>query len=287
MSETNDAASRPDSAAPDVAARTRDLMHDPAWRAARRRSRKRLLILLGLAMVLGSGLYMWWRQFGPGQGEPDTEEGRGWEAYHRGDYRAAVAHFDAALRRNPRSADAYTGRAWVRVLQRDWEPALADSAEALRLDPDSAMAHTARANALAGTGKVREALADLDEAIRRKPDYARAYYDRARLRFSQSAKTAEPLADLNEAIRLNPDYAPALTLRGLVLYTARRYAEAVDSCTRALTIDRGDATAYLYRGLARRAMGEARAAQADIDHALSLDPNLRAVLGEAETAPKR
>jgi tetratricopeptide (TPR) repeat protein len=238
------------------------------WTPRQRRTRKRILMIVGIAIIACGGLYAW-------QVMNSSPEVQGWEAYHRGDYRSAMSHFDAALRRNPRSADAYTGRSWVHVEQGEWEAALADSAEALRLAPDTTLAYTARANALAGKGQVKEAVAELDKALEHNPRYARAYYDRARFRYARSPETAAPLADLDEAIRLKPDFSLALSLRGWIYWKSARYADAIDSCTRALAIDQGDALAYYYRGLAREALGQQRAGAADLERALQLDPNLR------------
>jgi tetratricopeptide (TPR) repeat protein len=217
--------------APEKAPETRK---EQTWRPAPHRSRKRVLIILGFAAVVGGAFYAWWAQ-------RDSEESKGWDAYHRGDYPSAIAHFDAALRRNPRSADAYTGRGWARGARGEWQQAIADSTEAIRLDPGIALAYVARANALAETGKVSEALADLDEAIRRDPNCKTAYFHRGRLRSGDPREAAAALADLNETIRLDPEFAAA----------------------------------YLYRGAIRVARGEVAQGEADIERAQRMDPSLR------------
>ena len=65
-------------------------------------------------------------------------------------------------------------------------------------------------------------------------------------------------------------------------------SEAVEAIDTALRLDPNNATAYVYRGLARVAMSQTADAEADFRHALELDPgNQTAVNGLAALAGKR
>jgi tetratricopeptide (TPR) repeat protein len=244
--------------------------NSPAWRAAVRRSRKRLLMILGFAAVVCGAVYAWWAT-----GTNEEQEGR--DALAAKKYDEAIAHFTRAIRGNPRSARAYAGRSWAYAAKGEWPKALADSAEAIRRSPELCDGYTAKANVLAETGRPAEAMAALSEAILQDPGCSRAYYDRALLASKYGLKDTKPLADVQESIRLDPKFAPAHMLEGYLFYKQAEYDRAVAACDRALGIDRDYARAYFYRGMALLAKGELRQGRADIQRALGLDSALQAV----------
>jgi len=249
---------------------TRPDRNSPAWRAAVRRSRKRLLLILGFAVVVGSAVYSWWSM-----GTNETQEGQA--ALDANKYDEAITHFSRAIRGNPRNAVAYAGRSLAYVARGEPQKALADSDAAIRLAPDLCDGYRARANALAETARLPEALDALNEAIRRAPECGRAFYDRALLASRYGLKDTQPLADVQEAIRLDPKYAPAHMLEGYLYYERKEYDRAVAACDRALAMDRNYARAYLFRGMALLAQGELEKGRADIQRALRLDSSLKAV----------
>jgi tetratricopeptide (TPR) repeat protein len=244
--------------------------NSPAWRAAVRRSRKRLLIILGFLAVVGGAVYSWWSS-----GTNEAREGQ--EALDAKKYDEAITHFSRAIRGNPRHAVAYAGRSWAYLARGEPQKALADSDAAIRLSPGLCDGYRARANVLASTNRLPEAIDALSEAIRRAPECGPAYYDRALLASRHGFKDAKPLADVQEAIRLDPKSAPAHALAGFILYQQKKYDEAIAACDRALAIDGKEAQAYFWRGWAELAKGELKQGGRDLDRAQTLDPSLRAV----------
>jgi tetratricopeptide (TPR) repeat protein len=244
--------------------------NSPAWRAAVRRSRKRLLILLGFLAVVGSAVYAWWST-----GTNEEQQGR--SALAAKNYDEAISHFSRAIRGNPRNAVAYAGRSWAYLARGESQKALADSDEAIRLAPGLCDGYTAKANVLAETNRPAEALAALNEGLRQDPGCGPAYYYRALLASKYGLKEVKPLADVRESIRLDPKFAPAHMLEGYLLYERKEYDQAIAACDRALEIDRNYARAYFYRGMALLARGELPQGRADIQRALGLDSSLQAV----------
>jgi WD40 repeat protein len=85
---------------------------------------------------------------------------------------AALADCDAALKRDPKDADALLGRGRAHRLKGRPEQAVADLSETLRLRPGSARAHYERGLAHADRGDYARAKKDLAEAIRLDPTLA-------------------------------------------------------------------------------------------------------------------
>jgi Flp pilus assembly protein TadD len=75
---------------------------------------------------------------------------------------------------------------------------------------------------------------------------------------------------------------------GYIEATAGRIAPALEAFETALRLDPRDATAYSYRGTARMALNDPAGAQADLRHALELDPeNETALKGLASLAARK
>jgi tetratricopeptide (TPR) repeat protein len=257
-------------ARPAAPASARADRNSPAWRAAVRRSRKRLLFILGFLVVVGSSVYLWWST-----GTNEEQEGQAALAAKK--YDEAITHFTRAIRGNPRSARAYAGRSWAYAAKGEWQKALADSDEAIRRWPELCDGYTAKANVLAETGRVPEALEALNEALRQDPKCGPAYYYRSLLASKHGLTDTKPLADVRESIRLDPKFAPAHVLEGYLFYKRAEYDRAVAACGRALEIDRDYARAYFYRGMALLARGELEQGRADLQRAFQLDRSLEAV----------
>ena len=86
----------------------------------------------------------------------------------------AAEQYRAALRGNPRYADAHNNLANVLALRGDGESAAAHYRAALRIDPTYAEARRNLALILAARGEKAAAIAELREALRLRPDYGEA-----------------------------------------------------------------------------------------------------------------
>ena len=83
-----------------------------------------------------------------------------------GQYAAAIADFDTAIRLKPDDAAAYYNRGVVKGKLRQYIAAIADFDTAIRLKPDDAAAYYNRGYAKGKLGQYFAAIADSDTAIR-------------------------------------------------------------------------------------------------------------------------
>ena len=90
----------------------------------------------------------------------------------------ALADFDAAIRLDPRHAQAYISRGCAHATRGEHDRAIADYDAAIRLDPGCARAYSNRGLAHFARGEFDRAIADYGEVIRLDPHNAHAYNDR-------------------------------------------------------------------------------------------------------------
>ena len=199
----------------------------------------------------------------------------------QGQYQAAIADYDQALRRDPDAAIAYRHRGDAKAALGQYTGAIADYDQALQRDPDNAWAYWGRGSAKLTQGQYQAAIADYDQALQQDPNYANAYYNRgeAKLKLRQYR---EAIADYDQALRRNPNDARAYRHRGDAKRNLGQYAAARADYDRALRLNPdydqalgqgNDAAAYNNRGVAKKKLGQYRAAIADYDQALQLDPD--------------
>ncbi len=137
---------------------------------------------------------------GCGNGAVEHRE-RGVSFLPKGEYDAAIAEFNEAVRLDPNDAEAYRLRGDAWGFKRDNDKAIADYDESIRLDPNDPRAPSARAILVEAKLK-SAAIAPLDDAVRRKPKDPSVYLARAE-HFSDIGQLDKAIADYNEAIRLD------------------------------------------------------------------------------------
>ena len=93
--------------------------------------------------------------------------GNAWSC--KGDNDKAIADYTAAIRLNPKEADAFYDRGIARENKGDWEKAIADYTKAIQLDPKFGDAHGNRGDAYGHKGDYEKAVADYSEFIRLDP----------------------------------------------------------------------------------------------------------------------
>jgi lipoprotein NlpI len=134
---------------------------------------------------------------------------RGAEWSAKGEHDRAIADYDAAIRLNPKSADAFhnRGSAWANKGEPD--KAIADYDAAIRLDPAESSPYAGRAVEYSIKGDYARASADFDTAIKLDPKAASAFFGRGRVRFYRGEFPAA-VADLEQAHKLDPSAYIAL-----------------------------------------------------------------------------
>ncbi len=143
----------------------------------------------------------------------------------------------------------------MQTARRSDTPTLTEYDAAIRLNPDSADAYFNR-----GKAKMQDpsAITDYDEAIRRNPDFAEAYFYRGCLKDYLAPRESEfaarhkarraAIADFDETIRLNLDFRERLHAyyrRGLVKYNLDRYEDAIVDFDAALRLIKHGDPEYL------------------------------------------
>lgn len=119
---------------------------------------------------------------------------KGIQFLSEGRQRDAITAFDTAIRRNPRSAEAYQ----------------------------------ARGMAYNETGKNEQALKDYDAALALNPQYAEAYFNRGNV-YSDLGQHARALKDYDEAVRIDANHSGAIFNRSLANMFLRRPEAAADA----------------------------------------------------------
>ena len=151
-------------------------------RVAFPRSRRAMgvFLLVGLILAAAAGC----------GGTSDSARIDALEEYQRGDQlreqgnlARAFQAYNAALRLDPRLAEAYAARGYVYYRYDNLSQALEDLSRAIQLDPDMALAHNYRGMVLAATGDFDNAVLDFTKAVQIDPSLSEAYFNRAKLYF--------------------------------------------------------------------------------------------------------
>jgi eukaryotic-like serine/threonine-protein kinase len=217
-----------------------------------------------------------------------TEDAEAYKLYLQGRYLLgnldeasavkARSYFQQALERDPAFARAWSGVAdsYARqaeveaLLARDAYPRARAAAErALEFDPELADAHASLARALSlYFWDMEAAERHFRRAIELDPSSSTAYwfyaeYLRNRGRFD------EALAGVQKAQELDPLSALPFAAKGIILYMARQYDQALDEFQRLLRVAPSVTYAYFYVGLINLQKGDDEAALAALN---TLDP---------------
>ena len=144
-------------------------------------------------------------------GDAGSEVEAGIAALERGDAAAARAHFDAALRIDPKNAAAHTNLGLVADRAGDLEAASRHFAQAARIAP-SALTHNNYGVILLRLGREREAAAQFEASLGADPRQPNALVNLAQIRFASGSpddlKVASDL--LERAFEIAPDVAVTL-----------------------------------------------------------------------------
>jgi tetratricopeptide (TPR) repeat protein len=198
---------------------------------------------------------------------------RGSAYQSKGDYDRAINDYDEAIRLNPRDAAFFSNRGGAYQVKREFDRAINDYDEAIRLDPKEAAFFSNRATAYRSKGQNDRAIRDYGEAIRLDPKNATFLLNRAAA-LQDKREFDRAIEDYDEAIRLNPRYANALCSRGVAYHNKGEYERAIMDYDDAIGVNSKDAIALYQRSLAKRAMHDDAGADADLEAAKTIDPNV-------------
>jgi tetratricopeptide (TPR) repeat protein len=200
-----------------------------------------------------------------------NNRGNGYKA--RGEIDRAIQDYDEAIRLEPDHAKAFLNRGTAYKAKGEIDRAIQDYDEAIRLEPDSNISFFNRGNAWQAKGDYGRAIEDYDEAIRLKPDDAGAFNGRCWTRAIANTTLEAALSDCDESLRLRPDDVGALDSRGFVYFRMRRYDKAIADLDKALSRDPNADSLYV-RGLSKRMRHDIAGSDADISAAKTIDPKV-------------
>ncbi|HMH65626.1 MAG TPA: tetratricopeptide repeat protein, partial [Rhizomicrobium sp.] len=184
----------------------------------------------------------------------------------------AAALIGAAVKANPRSADALTNHGNILNMLGRHAEALAsfDKALALQVDPTTL---NNKGSVLHKIGRLDEALDCYQQAIALQPGYAEACFNCANTLFDMG-RFADAIAQYDKAIEIAPHYADAVNKRGVSLHELSCFEEAVAGFDQALAIRPDDAQILSNRSVSLWSSGKFTAALESADLALAVNPRL-------------
>lgn len=191
----------------------------------------------------------------------------------RGDFQAALPHYDAALKANPAHVGCLNNLGNALQGLRRFDAALDCYERAITLDPSNSTFHTNRGNCLKELGRPEDALASYTRALSMKADHVAAYFNRGVV-LHELGRFTDALADFGKAISLRPQYAGAYGSRGATLHELKRYDEALVDFDRAVQLDPHDAHAWSNRGNVLQRLHRVADAVASCDQAIALHGSL-------------
>ena len=171
---------------------------------------------------------------------------QGMAAAGAGDFAAALAAFDAALKTAPQVFSVHFGRGNALVGLRRLEEAVKAYEHCLAIDPSHPGALNNHAMALIKLQRWHEALRALDGVVAKHPQMTDAWMNRAGV-LQALARPQEALQSMEQVIRLRPGDARALYNAGLILLLLNRFDDAQQTLSQALQIapNQGDILANL------------------------------------------
>jgi tetratricopeptide (TPR) repeat protein len=213
------------------------------------------------------------------RGDLDAKQRARWHAARAGhrvrsaQYAQAIADFDKAIAAQPQDHRPYVGRANAQLQSGNHDATLADAAKAAALQPTSVEAQLLQGSAHEARKDYVRAAAHFGEAIARAPTDPRGHDARCWTR-ALAGDLEGAKADCDRALVLAPDSGNTFNSRGYVHFRAARFADAVRDYDAAIAVRQDVASSWYIRGLAKRALGDAKGADADIAKGLSLDPKV-------------
>lgn len=166
----------------------------------------------------------------------------------------------------------WLGRAWIKradVMQLD--EALDFYQAEVRRNPKSARAWSRRASCWRLKGELEKAIQDCDQAILLDPEEPIPYITRGNS-LHDKQEYVEAIRDYDQAIRLDRKNAWVYINRGNARQALRHFEAAISDYTSALSLDDQTATAFMNRGWAEHQVGQFEAALKDYDEAARLSP---------------
>jgi len=148
-------------------------------------------------------------------------------------------------------AAAYYNRGNANSAKGDFAAAIADYDEAIKLDPKNARAIANRGTAHSESGDTDAAIAEFDAAIKRDPRLASAYFNRANT-YAAKGEAGRAIADYTAALRYDRRNVNAYIARGALHLAGGAATRARADMALAARLERRNAYAVLWQDIAER-----------------------------------
>ena len=188
-----------------------------------------------------------------------------------GQYREALALYDAAIALAPGVARAHLNRGNALLALKELEAATAAYSAAIDRDPNYAAAHFNLGNAYVAAGRRDEAFGAYRRALVLKPDFADAEMSLGAL-YDDLGRRDAAAASYQRAIQINPNYAEAHGNLGNVLIRLGRPEHAILSYRRAVELNPQLDTVHYELGNALQQIGNCADAATSYRRALDCRP---------------
>ena len=196
--------------------------------------------------------------------DADALTQRGTARLHLGELGEAIADFDRSIAHQPDNCMSWYNRGSAKRLQGKPREAIADYTQCLVLIPGWDIALTSRGLCHSAVGEIDAAIADYTAAIDSGPERATPLTNRA-AEYFQRGLEKEAMADFDRAIALRPGYYNAWWGRGEVKWKRQDLEGAEFDLTKALEIRPDAVEPHLFRGLTRIELGRPDAALEDLE----------------------
>ena len=199
----------------------------------------------------------------------------------QGLYDRAMVDFDAATKIDPTFNGPFNSRGLVFRRERQLDRAIAEFDSAIRLNPKDPIVFTNRGDAYRDKGRFERALQDYDAAIAINPNWINAHFGKAWTLQQQSTSDFDAflnegrfeqlaIAEYGKVLQIAPRSAGALSNRGLLYHTLRKYDLAIADFTQAIAINPANPAFLRNRALSYRMIRRFDLAIADYRSALAV-----------------
>jgi tetratricopeptide (TPR) repeat protein len=183
----------------------------------------------------------------------------------------AAKNFQAAIDRNPTSAESYVGLSYATAQLRNYDQSIAASQKAISLRPDYAEAYYTLGSAYYLGDREEEAIPAFQKAIALKPNYDRAYRVLGNVYLSLK-RHEDRINNFKLWVKNSPQNPEAHLNLGSGYYSGERYNEAVATFKHVLTLKPDWVTVHYQLGLSYYRLGNDKAVQEQYEILKRLDP---------------
>ena len=190
---------------------------------------------------------------------------------------AAQQAFDRAIKLAPDSSGALLQRARVRAMRGDRPEAIADLDKAIRIAPDEVVPLVLRARIHQQAGDAERAAADIERVLAKHPDHPAAIELRGLIAAERNDYPAA-IRDFRKLVAQKPDDAVIMAQLAMLYMAAKQPRQAIRRFTRSIELDEKNFGSWRGRSDAEISIGDHKAARADLEKALELQPDDAGVL---------